>query len=303
MILTIPRAQTLRFVNITSYPPTFYNHDNTLLQDEGRFYDEPIVYFQKFNTGDEIKVQIITDYENITLKVYDCGDTLVDTITLNDLNAPITGAKVLEGTINTSMYGNIYYAKIEASGVGVPAFTFQSEYFEVSNFATYPIIQWKNSDYSGLYFATGTQFGFRIEADITPYKGESDTESFEAYNSVVVNVKTTTKRMVTFSTDEIPRYIYEKLVLAFAHKNVYINGIEYVAVDSPNAEQVPNTQVYFFDRVISQSNYEVYDTLESATGGEDPETGTDNIIWMEDNPYEQDNDIILDDTNTLLIPY
>ena len=65
-ILTIPRSNALRFVNTTNYANNklFPNFDNLLLPDEQfmRAPETKIPYFQKFNTGDQILIQLITNY-------------------------------------------------------------------------------------------------------------------------------------------------------------------------------------------------------------------------------------------------
>lgn len=271
MKLTFPRAQVLRFVDISTYPPIQYNHDNTLLQDEGRIHDEPVIYFQKFSTNDPILIYLITDSPTIVCKIYNYLNTEVQTVTLADVGATYTDVTGLYGIVNTSALGGIFYAKIIVSGVGLPTFTYQSEYFEVADFSEYPLIKWKDNDFSGIYYENGAiEFGFRIEADITGYKGQLDNESFEAYNTVIVNLRSKIKRIINFKTDEIPRYIYEKLILALGHNKVYINGIEYVPMDSPNDEPISDTQFYMFEANLAQSEYEVYDELNETSGGVSP---------------------------------
>jgi hypothetical protein len=90
-----------------------------------------------------------------------------------------------------------------------------------------------------------------------------------------VNLKSTTRRVVIFKTDPIPRYIYEKLILAFAHKKVWVNSIEYVSTGT-SANVIDNTLMYQFEKKITQANYEVYDTFDGSSGGggEAPESGT-----------------------------
>lgn len=298
MIFVVPRAQSLRFVNITNYMQGMYTHDSLLLQDENRISDEPFPYLQKFHTTDNIIVQIATDYTNVTLKVYDTTNAVQQTVTLSTVYTTTEGIKYLQGTISTSSLGGIYYAKIEATGVGLDSFIFQSEYFDVDDYDDYTLIKWRESDYAGLYYGdANTYFGFRIEADITPYYGETETESFEAFNSSVKNIKTVTKRKVEFRTDEIPRYIYEKLILAFGHNEVLVNGVEYVAVDSPSVDPVKDTQFYMFSRQLTQADYEVYDTFQTATGGDTPTPGTDSISW------DGIDKVIVNNSSDILIPY
>lgn len=268
MIVTLPRAQTLRFVDVSNYLSEPYNHDNRLLQDEGRIGDEPVIYFQKFNTSDPILIYLVTDYINILCEIYDCSNVLAQTITLSDVGANLEGATAYYGIVNTSTIGGIFYAKIVLSGTGLPTFTFKSEYFEVDDFSEYPLLKWKQNDYSGIYYDNPIiEFGFRIEADITGYTGKLDTESFEAFNSIIVNVRSKIKRIINFKTDEIPRYIYEKLVLAFGHEKLYINGIEYVPIDSPSDEPIQDTQFYNFIAALAQAEYEDYSDLQETSGG------------------------------------
>jgi hypothetical protein len=302
MIATIPRAQSLRFVDQYQYNNKPYTHDSLLLQDDLSESDEPIIYFQKYYALDNINVQCLTDYPTTTLKVYDCDDTLQQTVSLSDQNAGLD-VTVLQGQINTYLLGaGIYYAKLVFSGYGISTKTFKSEYFEVGSYSLYPQIKWKTSDYAGIYYANGVSFNFRIEADIREYKPQSESDSFETYNSVAVNLKTTTKRGIILKTDQIPRYIVEKIVLAVAHQYFEVNGVEGTCLEGVETEKIPDTQMYMCTIPLLEKNYENYTQLTAASGGESPGTGVDTIIH-EDEEGEEDNDIILDNTDTLLIPF
>ncbi len=268
MKITIPRSQTLRFVSQDNYLQDKYNHDNRLLQDEGRNGDEPLVYFQKISTGDQVLIYLITDYPTISCKIYDSLGVLQQTVSLTDVGAGLIDLTAYYGIVDTSILGGIFYCILKFTGVGLPSHTYKSEYFEIADFSTYPLLKWKTNEYSGIFYTNpNIIFGFRIEADITGYVGKLDTESFEAFNSTIVNLKSKIKRIINFETDKIPRYIYEKLIIALGHNHFYINDIEYVSIDSPSDEPIKDSQFYLFKATLAQVEYEVYDFLQESTGG------------------------------------
>ena len=269
MIFTIPRSNCLRFVDKSQVSAPF-NHDNRLLQDQGRVYDNSHVFVQKFSIGDDILIQIVSDYPTISIELYDCYNSLVDTFTPSCIFDMTSTIKVYQSTISTSLLGGIYYFKITATATGWNTQEFQSDYISVDNYSDYPLIQWRDSDYDGLYYGTANIiFGFRIEADIMKPIYVSENESFESFNSVIVNVQSKVKRQIDFQTDELPAYIWEKLALALSHKTLKINGISYVAVGGIEAEEIDALR-FKVKATLQQSEYETYETFEETGGGVPP---------------------------------
>ena len=118
------------------------------------------------------------------------------------------------------------------------------------------------------------KFSRRIEADITRAKIATETDTFEVYNSIQINAKSTTKREAELKCDPIPFTETENLDLAFAHDKVWVNKIEYVASGDASNENIDNTIFYNYSRSIIEAIYEVYEQV-AASGGE-PTTQSDN---------------------------
>lgn len=267
----ISRSLPLRFVSLIGYETNPYTHDSRLLQDDGKSFDDIIMYCKKFDYSDNIRIQFITDYINdannsVTLKLYNSLNVEVENVTvtatlLND------GIYVYNALINTTNLQGYYYCKINLAGRGKPTYTWQSDYFQVSDCEDYTYIEYRESDYDGInYYDSLITFGYRIEADLTKSRIETETETFELYNSIEVNARTKTKRSVSLLLDPIPSYVCESLDLAFSHKKVLVNGKEYVASGGAESENIEGTVFYTYSRQLTEVNYEVYENI-IATGG------------------------------------
>lgn len=269
MIFTVPRSNCLRFVdqNIT----VDFNHDSQLLQDQGRAYDNQIPYCQKYNIGDFITIQIVSDYTNATAKLYNyVGNTLLGTSSFTKVYDVSSTLKIWQCTIATGGLSGYYYVTLNASGTGLSTQLYKSDYFQVADFSAYPYISWRDSDYSGLYFGDASvEFGFRIEADIRKAEYSLETETFESFNSVVVNVNSKVKRVIDFRSDEIPLYIWEKLSLAASHRTFKINNVEYVCIGGIEGEEIDALR-FSVKCKLQQATYEDYSDIQEAAGGVAP---------------------------------
>jgi hypothetical protein len=264
----VPRAQSLRFVSLVDYWTKPFNHDSRLLQHQGKDFDDILVYCTKFHTTDSIRIQFQSDYTNsanepILLELYDYDDTKVLDITPTKTNLSTTWFQY-DATISTSLLLGVYYVKLTFTGLGKATIPYQSDYFEVGNFIDLPLIEWRESDNDGLIYDNPLLwFGFRIEADITRAKTDTENETFEIYNSITVNASSKVKRIVNFECDPLPLTVCEKLDLGFSHEKVRINNVLYVAASSGNMEEIEGTIFYQYDRDITQSEFEVYEQVTS----------------------------------------
>lgn len=271
MAIIFPRSQPLRFVNMVNYPNNPYTLDSLLLQDDYSISDEPYIYTKKFDTNDNIIVYVTTDDTTQTLKVYNLLDEEVQSVAFIDAGNSSGNFKGKYAIIDTSLLGGIYYCIATSTSIGSPTYTYQCDYFEIDNYIDMPKLEYWNNPESGIYYTNPLiRFSFRIAADIKTYNPDMQKESAEAFNSVIIDLKTKIKRIILLKTDEIARYEYEKIILALAHKEVYINGVQYIALNLPKGDIIPDSKMVMLECELAQVNYEVYDEITEAGNGEPP---------------------------------
>jgi len=186
----IPRAQSLRFVSLVNYWTKPFNHDSRLLQHQGKTFDDILPYCQKVSILDNPPIQLQCDYSSVSIELYDYDETKIEDISATKTELA-TNWFCYDASVVTSSLVGIYYCLITLASAGKPTYIWQSDYFEVGNYVDYPLIKWRESTYSGLYFGNPLLFfSTRIEADITRAKISTETDTFEVYNSVQVNAKT-----------------------------------------------------------------------------------------------------------------
>jgi hypothetical protein len=254
-------------------PQTF---DNRLLKDERWQISEEIhEYYQKFNNGDPILIQFTTnlDISNVTAQLFDDLDNQIGadlTIVLAYAYTDGSGLNTYEIFVDTiGLSLGKYYFKINASN---PALEFTSEGIEIGLFQNLPYVQWRLSDRDGIVYKDSTIFGFRIDMHVQ-YSAISENSIYEGFNFQPELLYGVAKRQLECKIVPAPRYITEKIELAFKHEQAFINrgvndptAYQYSANGSAKITQIDKSNLYDCEIVLIETLYEDYSLIQELKG-------------------------------------
>ena len=306
-IFVIPRSQTLRFVQVFGIPTgnTFtyasqHTFDRHFLMDENwqtPEYKKQIT--QKFIPKDPILIQLTTNYDITKVKIQLCNYdgsvnvnsnfTQIQLYTYLDLSGNIVWNYLLNQTL--VQFNGLYFIKIYYTGTDQPNTVFISEMFEINpKYSFLPYISWQNSDRDGIFWdsAGTTIFGFRAEIR-RKYVPNLEASVYEGFNFEPITLYSVSKRGIQLNADPLPRFIVEKLKLAFEHFDVWLNGV-YINSNgqTPKITPIDFTNEYDFDHQVIEVDYENYAQLQEMTG----EIDTSVFVWV-----DWDNEILVDYDN------
>lgn len=223
------------------------------------------VYKIRKQKNDKNCVQINTDLDNPVIEIresitnnilYTIAPTSTATISGNEYKGfqldTYQWLFKLE-TILPNFTGTCYYV-IKADDGGVDRY-FVSEPIEVRT-------KWNNTicleythnrnDYN-IIFSLNPRFSIRIDAYLTLQGTDSLDTQFENQDNATVTLKTLTKRKYNLDIGYpkgIPRYMLDKLVNAFACKDIKIEGWKYVKSESVQLEFTQNSATTLFNASI-----------------------------------------------------
>jgi hypothetical protein len=257
----IPLSNTLRMVRTDNQSGTLQNFDNRLLHQEDYidYNDRP--YAQKISSSDDILIQYATNYSPVTAKIYDLEDNEVIDVT-NDITLILesTTFNVYNLLFNIAAQG-YYYLKIDFDS---STEVYESEIFQIDGFTEENMlkIEYNTSETDGIIYDNNETFVIRVEGRLAEYEPGQNKEMYTSFNETLVNLKSYPTREFTMEWNGIPRYMVEKLNLAFSHELVKINDVEYQSKDAPDSELLKDgviiTNLYMGKVRLQQVDYENY---------------------------------------------
>lgn len=219
------------------------NYNNTL--DNNDTYRNSVnnISFQKFLTTDSVKVQLRTNYDTITAKLY--GSNNIPTSVPVVLKTTYTDFKFYE-FILSGLSADRYRMVITGTDGVYDDLEFRSEPFEiVADFGKedYLKVEYYNDENSFFIdYSTGITHFFWISAvnfKINP-KGEIDV-----YNNLdnEEKLEETNFRVYSFESKEIPRHLALKFSEASSMDNFSINGVDFIRNPKPELEYQGNSNL------------------------------------------------------------
>jgi hypothetical protein len=275
----IPRANALRFVDTTNYPVTDILHDQTfdnrlLMDEKWSVIEDKREYLQKFIAGDPIVFQLTTnhnpDYLTISLLDQDgIEDDSVDFIqrvlyTYQDGS----GNKVYNYSLLNYAGLGFRYIQITSNDPGFDSIQFTSEVFEFGDYDYLPYIQWQGSDRDGIYWDNSgrTILGFRAEIK-REYAPSGESSVYEGFNFQPELLFGVSKRGLMLKSDPLPRFIMEKLKIAFDHYKIWVNGTLFNSNGVvPKITQIEYSNLYTLEHTLIEVEYEDYTELQEISG-------------------------------------
>lgn len=172
------------------------------------------------------------------------ADIIVFTNNYSGSEAVIVGSiyndfnyEVYEFTIDMVDYLNqTVQVKIENTDSNFEPVTHLSEKIDVAvNFEKNVEISYWNDDNTDVFYATGIRHLINVE--LTKQEGVSEEES-EAYrtDTTAILLSAQLHEADKFIFEPVSKEIWRKLIIALSHKNVYINGVQYVKNSSFETE-------------------------------------------------------------------
>jgi hypothetical protein len=304
-VFVIPRSQTLRFVQIaqSSSGNIYYVNpqtmDSRLLMDEQWQTPEfKKQYLQKVDIQDNLLIQLTTNYDitKVTVNIYNIDGTV-------DPNLIVSYALIYsytDGSGNCTYnftiaqtYGvstGFKYVRIISNDNTRPQTIFQSESFIIGNYSNLAYIQWQNSDRDGILWDNAglTIFGIRAELRLT-YSPSYEASIYEGFNFQPETLYSVSKRGIQIDSDTLPRFICEKLTLAFEHFDVWVNAVKVNSNGtSPKVEHTEYTNEYILSILVLETAYEDYSVLQEIAG---------NVISVNNDLIDRDNNVLTDADN------
>jgi hypothetical protein len=152
-------------------------------------------YYQKWEFGDDTKIQYLSDYPDVTITVYKLG-TRISVATILPVekvsNIQNQTFKVYEAEFDFSDYGNgFFYAEISFVDDDSVLNIYQSQAWQTANkWPETVLFEYKNSfnNYS-VVFETGITFNTRLEAQIREFTPQFEDELYidEMHNATQLN--------------------------------------------------------------------------------------------------------------------
>lgn len=182
--------------------------DNAWYLIDEVYYDETksadVIVFSAAYTGADVSIVAGSVYNDFNYEVYEFTIDMVD---------------YLNQTIQV---------QIQASDTHFETITLLSEKLDVAiNFDKNVEIYYWNNDNTDIFYATGIRHLINVE--VTKQEGVVDEES-ETYktDTTAMLLSGQLYELDKFTFEPVSKEIWRKLMIALSHKNVFINGVQYV---------------------------------------------------------------------------
>ena len=265
MTMIISQANSLRFRKVNSDLPNF---DNTLLANELFYNDKIETYLQRWNTSDVVTVQIKSDSAVVPTVVVVSDDN--STASLIVVGATYKTRYDTAGGTNYNLwffeFQLIMSSFLTETFVTVTQGTdvYKSEPFigdieidsELQNGETLKL-EYTNNDNVPAFqidFSTLVTFTLYIKAIIKDYESGGDISVYDNQDEVE-KLKETAKRIFSFKTLQVPRYLAETLKLASSMDNLVINDVAFVREDQPEVSPIDGNNFVEFSMKVTDKEY------------------------------------------------
>jgi hypothetical protein len=263
MTMIISQANSMRFRKVNSDLPNF---DNTLTANE-KFYNDKIeTYLQRWNTSDVVTVQIKSDSATVPTIVVTSDDNSTSSIVCigntyksrYDTNGGTTyNLWFFEFQVVMSFYQVETFVTV-TQGTDI----YKSEPFigdieidsELSNGETLKLEYANNDNAFQIDFSTLITFTLYIKAIIKDYETGGDISVYDNQDEIE-KLKETAKRIFSFKTLHIPRYLAETLKIASSMDNLVINDVAFVREDQPDISPVDGNNFVEYSMNVSDKEY------------------------------------------------
>jgi len=261
MSFIISPYNSIRFAKRDSLLPNFDNRLHSEMVHAGL---TPICYYQKVVKGNEITIQIRTDYDSVTAEII--NESNISTPITVVLKNSYTSFSTYEFTYTFSTEG-LFRLKVYGTDSSQDSVIFESEPIYVQNEHpnTLLIECWNNSNTEYMDYSTGIKHTIRVESRI-PYNEDDTDENIYDNQNKKTKTYSATAFVAEFITGAIPEYLVRQIVLAQGLFNFWVNDKQYT-VSGISVERFGNS-------VMKQVNLKCIEVNIPGVNSIDLESGT-----------------------------
>jgi len=283
-LTNIPFCSPIKFYHNTATPDIHLDDDFAFNQIKS--FEFPYCYKQKWQFGDETKLQITSTIAPSPVKVYTGNGVLTSTAFAWSMvgSGGSLGLNLFECTVNLdALSAGFYHLYFECTLLSYSA-KFVSEKIHAAAFHKNTLLfTYKNSHNAlGAYFSTGVNFSFRCEAGLMDYQPSSEGKDYvdQIFNTTILSATPyDTFKLYIGEAPGVPNYVIKILnfIFAFDYVNIRQNrtqqGMQFV---KPVGEKWEATRVKGFPQfgwattiqpAINQSSLQYNDNAPVLTPG------------------------------------
>ena len=192
-------------------------------------------YFQKWQTNDNFQLQFITEGLSIDVKIIDCNQSVIDTITMTPVVDPviINPMQCFQGTVDCSVMtaGKVYYI-LATFGTGGTAKEFISEPMLLANDWENTLLVESSNDTNqkDIVWSSGFTTKIRVEGNIQKFKPDSKFTNYEDQPLNVTFIDGQANRgyeLFIGGEQGTPDWLIDKINRMLLLDNVNIDGYAY----------------------------------------------------------------------------
>jgi hypothetical protein len=256
-MLSVGYGNSIMFRELNGQLASF---DNTFSYNEEfrnvlSYHDYRAHYFYT----DTIKIQVKVSTGDVpTGKAYNCTQgtdapvVMVPKTSYTDYDFYEFSKTFVVGNVN-----DIFYFIIQNSGDD----DWRSERIKIiASDDEYTLLEWFNLDPTTarsnnnfeMDYSTGITPFMRIICEHKDYEPKSEISVYDNLDEAT-KIKERVQRTIKLKTDAIPRYLAEKLVIATAHDNFYVNEVSFIREEKAEVSQL-ESNLTGFSAVLTQQN-------------------------------------------------
>lgn len=234
------KANPIRFVwenRVKAAPYNDFTMDNMFFQEMIHEWEEPVYYEQKWQTTDPIRLQFISDFSGIELRLTnsDTGEYIATSMVQKQQDVNNPGFRIYECDISLTSIppGNYYFKAI----LGSSGDTMRSEplCIQDKHEGTVFIEYYHRKRKADLIFEKGFRPAIRVEArfDKMEYASKDSVYENQPLNMTLIDSLQYAIYTIVFGNEwGIPDWMLEKLNLIFGFDNIQINGKQFCKAEA-----------------------------------------------------------------------
>lgn len=250
--ISVSKANSIILLDQTGDLQTF---DNRLTKDQ--WWNNAVIYgyCQKYLIGDEVTIQVKVDTTVESLDMTAYNEAGASTIISGVKMADYPGYVIFEFIINFStlhgILGHHIYFDLTHGGDTVTSNPVEI-IDELEADSDLLKIEWFNDENAfELDYSTGISMMCRVEGLMKDYIPGGKAEVYDNF-SEKVKLREEVYRGHTLKIPELPSNMVEKLTIAAAHDNFYINEVQFVSEDKPEIGDLELANLFEFSLKVIQ---------------------------------------------------
>ncbi len=246
-IFVISLANSLRFAKVET-PVDGSTWDNTLVCQEENPDGQHYGYAQRLLPTDVIKIWFKSAYTTHVAKIYDHLNTEISIPTVVLETGPYSLYTFYSITIDPVAfdYTKAYYILITATDPSLDTVIWKSEpIMTAASWPNHVTIRYTNFDIAfELDYANDTSIEhlLRVPGRLYSFKPEGEIDVY-SNQGFLTKIREVVQRVQVLELEPIPRWLAEKINIALAHDQIWVNGEEFVKKSQPQITRFSKTNL------------------------------------------------------------